>query len=80
MVRANIGYFSAQYGSPLFDDLPRTSLLASPELGLCYCSNFPLKISGSIGYNLFTGNGVTGPGTLYPVFVQTSITWNVLRK
>jgi hypothetical protein len=80
MVRANIGYFSAQYGSPLFDDLPRTSLLASPELGLCYCPTFPLKISGSIGYNLFTGTGVTGPGTLYPVFVQTSITWNVLRK
>ncbi|GAB3758552.1 hypothetical protein GCM10028817_31800 [Spirosoma pomorum] len=80
IVRANVGYFSAQYGSPIFNDLPRTSLLASPELGLCYCPNFPLKISGSIGYNLLTGTGVAGPGTLYPVFVQTSITWNVLRK
>lgn len=80
VVRANVGYFSAQYGNAIFDDLPSTSMLASPELGLCYCPNFPLKINGSIGYNLLTGTGVTGPGTLYPVFVQTSITWNVLRK
>lgn len=80
VVRANVGYFSAQYGSAIFDELPSTSLLASPELGLCYCPNFPLKINGSIGYNLLTSTGVSGPGTLYPVFVQTSITWNVLRK
>lgn len=78
-VKANAGYFRADYGSDLFNDLPRTSLLASPEVGLCYCPNFPLKVSGSIGYNLLTGNGISGPGTLYPVFVQTSITWNLFN-
>ncbi len=78
-IKANAGYFRADYGSNLFNDLPRTSLLASPEIGLCYCPKFPLKISGSIGYNLLTGNGVSGPGTLYPVFVQTSITWNLVK-
>ena len=80
IVKANVGYFKANYGSDLFNELPRTSLLASPEFGLCYYPNFPLKITASVGYNLLTGNGVTGPGTLYPVFVQTSITWNVLKK
>lgn len=80
VVKANIGYFKADYGSDLFNNLPRTSLLASPELGLCYCPNYPLKINASIGYNLITGNGLTGPGTLYPVFVQTSITWNILKS
>ncbi len=79
VVKANVGYFSAHYGSPIFNELPRTSLLASPEFGLCYCPNFPLKINASIGYNLLTGNGRSGPGTLYPVFVQTSITWNILK-
>jgi hypothetical protein len=79
-VKANVGYFKADYGLDLFNDLPQRSLLASPEIGLCYCPAFPLKISGSIGYNLLTGNGVLGPGTLYPVFVQTSITWNILKK
>lgn len=80
VVKANVGYFNADYGDALFDDLPHSSLLAQPELGLCYCPNFPLKINASVGYNIFSGNGTAGPGTLYPVFVQTSVTWNVLRK
>ena len=80
IARVNVGYFKADYGSSLFDQLPKTSLLASPELGLCYCPDFPLKINASVGYNLITGNGLLGPGTLYPVFVQSSITWSVLPK
>lgn len=80
VVKANVGYFMADYGDALFDDLSQSSLLASPELGLCFCPNFPLKINASVGYNVFSGDGTAGPGTLYPVFVQTSITWNVLRK
>lgn len=78
--KMNTGYFKASYGSDLFRDLPQRSLLVSPEFGLCYCPSFPLKIGGSIGYNLLTGNGLTGPGTLYPVFVQIGITWNLLKK
>jgi hypothetical protein len=80
VAKLNVGYFSADYGSNIFDALPKTSLLASPEFGLCYCPNFPLKVNASIGYNLITGNGLTGPGTLYPVFLQTSITWNILKS
>lgn len=80
VAKVNVGYFRADYGDALFDDLPQSSLLASPELGLCYCPNSPLKIGATIGYNGLTGNGETGPGTLYPVFVQTSITWNILKK
>lgn len=80
VVKANGGYFKATYGNALFDDLPQTSLLVSPELGLCYCPNIPLKVNASLGYNVLTGDGLSGPGTLYPVFVQTSITWNLLKK
>ncbi|MBC3786172.1 hypothetical protein [Spirosoma utsteinense] len=80
VARVNVGYFAADYGSSLFDVLPKTSLLASPEFGLCYCPNFPLKINASIGYNVITGDGLTGPGTLYPVFIQTSVTWNILKS
>lgn len=80
VIRANIGYFMADYGDALFDELPQSSMLASPELGLCFCPNFPLKINASVGYNVFSGDGTRGPGTLYPVFVQTSITWNILKS
>lgn len=80
VARLNAGYFVADYGSELFNDLPRTSPLLSPELGLCWCPKFPLKVHASVGYNLLTGDGLTGPGTLYPVFVQTSLTWNVFQK
>lgn len=80
VVKVNGGYFRADYGDALFNELPRTSPLVSPELGLCYCPTFPLKINASVGYNLLTGNGTAGPGTLFPVFVQTSLTWTVLKK
>jgi len=80
LVRVNAGYFKADLGSPIFADLPNSSPLASPEIGLCICPKGGLKVSASIGYNLITGDGVDGPGTLYPVFGQASITWNVLKK
>lgn len=80
VLRANVGYFLADLGDPIFDQLPHTSLLASPEFGLCYCPRIPLKVYAGIGYNLLSGDGISGPGTLYPVFVQTSITWNILKK
>jgi hypothetical protein len=80
LVRGNLGYFTAYLGDSMFDDLPNKSLLASGEGGLCLCPDFPLKLYTSIGYNLITGNGIKGPGTLYPVFIQTSITWNILKN
>ncbi|GAA4454519.1 hypothetical protein GCM10023189_21110 [Nibrella saemangeumensis] len=80
LVRFNVGYFSADLGSDLFNSLPHSGLLASPEFGLCYSPRSPLKLTGSLGYNLTAGNGMSGPGTLYPVFVQTSLLWNILKK
>lgn len=79
-VRLNTGYFIADYEDPVFDVLPNTSILLSPETGLSYRFTFPLKAGISLGYNLITGDGMDGPGTLYPLFVQTSITWNIFAK
>jgi hypothetical protein len=76
-VRLNTGYFSADYGNKIFDVLPRKSLLLSSDIGLCFQTNSPVKISTSIGYNFITGNGLSGPGTLYPVFYQLTLSWNL---
>jgi hypothetical protein len=75
--RLNTGYFSADYGNKIFDFLPRKSLLLSADIGLCFETNLPLKISASLGYNFITGNGLSGPGTLYPLFYQLTVSWNV---
>jgi hypothetical protein len=75
----NTGYFYADYEEEVFDDLPNSSIILSPEAGLSFRTNFPLKISASLGYNLITGDGERGPGTLYPLFLQTSVTWDLFK-
>lgn len=80
LIRVNTGYFIADYEEEIFDDLPNSSILFSPEMGLCFKTRSPLKLAASLGYNLITGDGVDGPGSLFPLFIQTSITWNVLSK
>jgi len=78
--RLNLGYFSADYEYAIFEDLQNNSLLLSPEFGISVNpKNLPLKISTSLGYNVVTGDGVNGAGTLYPLFIQTSVTWSVLK-
>ncbi|MES2830343.1 MAG: hypothetical protein V4687_19435 [Bacteroidota bacterium] len=76
-LRGNIGYFSADYESELFENLANSSAIISADAGLMYRIIAPLKISLSIGYNAITGEGDKGAGTLYPVFYQTSLTWNL---
>jgi len=73
----NIGYFSADYGSEIFDVLDNTSVLASLEFGLSYTFIKKLKLSSSFGYNFISGDGMNGPGTLYPIFIQSTISWNL---
>jgi len=79
-IRANAGYFSADYGDKIFDVLPRKSLLLSADAGISFQTNLPLKISTSLGYNFITGNGLSGPGTLYPVFYQVTLSWNIFNR
>jgi hypothetical protein len=77
--RLNTGYFFANYGDKIFNFLPRKSILLSTDIGICFESNLPLKISTSLGYNFITGNGLSGPGTLYPVFYQLTLSWNLFK-
>ena len=78
--RLNLGYFSADYEYAIFDVLPNTAFLFSIEAGISYEFEFPITLNISTGYNLNTGNGIDGPGTLYPVFYQMSIFYTLIRK
>mgnify|MGYP006080485861 CR=1 FL=1 len=73
----NIGYFNADYGSEIFDILDNTSLITALEFGLSYTFITKLKLFGSFGYNFISGNGMEGPGTLYPIFLQSTISWKL---
>ena len=78
-VRLNTGYFTADYESPIFNNLQNNSALLSVDGGLSYSFKSPLKLNVSIGYNAITGDGEQGAGTLYPVYFQTSVLWNLKK-
>ncbi|MDB5263535.1 MAG: hypothetical protein JWQ14_2818 [Adhaeribacter sp.] len=78
-LRANAGWFRADYESEIFQNLTNSSPLLSAELGLAVPTTRRLKTSASLGYNLITGDGSNSPGTLYPLFYQLSVTWNLLK-
>ncbi|MEN8249801.1 MAG: hypothetical protein ABFS32_12785 [Bacteroidota bacterium] len=76
----NFGLFHADYESDIFNDLPNNSLLVSLEPGINYPVNEQISIMTSFGYNFITGDGVSGPGTLYPLFYQFSVGYKILKK
>ena len=78
--RLNLGYFHANYEVAIFDVLPNTAILFSVDAGLSYEFKVPLTIHLGAGYNLNTGNGSSGPGTLFPVFYQMSIYYAILKQ
>ena len=78
-IRLNTGYFTAYYESPIFNNLQNNSALLSLDGGLSYSFKSPLKLNASIGYNAITGDGEQGAGTLYPVYFQTSVLWNLKK-
>jgi hypothetical protein len=74
LLKLNTGYFVSDMEYAIFEVLPHQSALLSLEGGLCVKpTQHPLKINASIGYNFITGNGVSGPGTLYPLFYQLTL-------
>ena len=76
----NTGFFHSDMETPMFSVLPHNSLLFSVEAGLFYKFKFPAAASLSAGYNLISGDGVTGPGTLFPVYYQLSVFYYIGKK
>lgn len=80
IARLNAGYFYADYEDPIFNELDNSSLLVSIDAGVYYQFDFPLTIGLSAGYNLSSGNGESGPGSLYPIFYQMSLFYTVFKQ
>jgi hypothetical protein len=78
-VRANAGWFRADYESDIFKNLTKSSPLVSAELGLLVPTKYRFNAAVSAGYNLITGDGSDSPGTLFPLFYQLSLTYSILK-
>ncbi len=76
----NTGFFHADMENIQFFSLPHNSMLFSLETGLFYKFKFPLATSLSVGYNMINGDGISTPGTLFPVFYQMSIFYYFGKK
>jgi hypothetical protein len=77
-IRLNAGYAHANYGSDIFNRIPDHSFIISFEGGMSYDLRLPLRITLNGGYNLLTGNGISGLGTIYPVYLQCSLLYRIL--
>jgi len=80
MLRLNVGYANAHYGDAIFDVLPQNDLLLSFETGVGYTLPFmqnKMKVLLSGGYNFISGNGITGLGTVYPVYGSLAFFWKM---
>ncbi|MBP8851070.1 MAG: hypothetical protein KBG80_11005 [Breznakibacter sp.] len=60
-----------------FKILPHKSPLFSLEGGIAFKLKYPVKLFNSFGYNFITGDGISGPGTLYPFYYQISLLYVV---
>jgi len=78
IVKLNAGYFYVDLENPIFSDLPHTSALLSVESGIEMNLKLPIKPQITFGYNFITGDGLSGPGTLFPLFFQLSISYKIL--
>jgi hypothetical protein len=77
--RLNTRYFHADYEEAIFDVLPNNAFLFSVDAGVSYEFSIPLTVSLSAGYNLNSGSGTSGPGTLYPFYYQMSIFFTIFK-
>jgi hypothetical protein len=75
IARINIGLASAQLGSS-FSTLSSRTMLLSLETGCHYThKKYSYRLYG--GYNLLTGNGISGLGTIYPIYAGVGIMYSL---
>lgn len=76
ITRLNLGYSKAFYGEG-FSNITSSGMLCSIETGFQYRIAKKLTTSLFGGYNLITGNGINGLGTIYPIYYGLGIKWYI---
>jgi hypothetical protein len=66
------GWFWLDVEEPMFEVLPHSSVLATFSFGSEIPVYGPFLTRIGMDYHLITGDGLQGPGSLYPLFMHTS--------
>lgn len=79
ITRLNLGYSKAFYGKG-FSNITSNSILCSIEAGFKYTIIKTVSANIYGGYNILTGNGINGLGTIYPIYSGVSLNWLLSTK
>ncbi len=78
VIKLNTGLFVLDTEFEIFSELPNKSMMLSAEFGLGYDIDGPFDLTTTLGYNLITGDGLNGPGTLYPIFLNLMVNYTLM--
>ena len=81
VTRLNAGYFYSDLEEDIFDGVPNTAFLFSPEIGFTYSSKkLPISLNLGSGYYIITGKEGYSPGTLQPLYFHLDIYYTLFKK
>ena len=80
MTKLNLGYLVADYEYEIFDILPNTAFLLSPQVDLSYeLPWLPAKAQLGIGYFINVQEESKSPGTFQPLYYHLSVYYQFFK-
>lgn len=80
LARLNLGYLKANLEYEIFDDLPNSAFLFSPEFGMCYTfKNLPIALNTGIGYYVSVQPENKTPGTFQPLYYHFTAYYQLFK-
>ena len=81
VTRLNFGYFYSDLEEEVFDEIPNTSFLFSPEVGFTYEFNkIPIALNLGTGYYILGKDDGYSPGTLQPLYYHLDIYYVLFKN
>lgn len=78
ITKLNLGIFKADLEEEFFSELPNSTTLISPEIGLSYqLRSLPITANAGLGFNANIFDGGKSPGTQQPLYYHLSFYYNL---
>lgn len=81
VTRLNLGYFYSDLEEDMFNEIPNTAFLFSPEIGFAYdFRKLPISLNAGTGYYIITEKEGYSPGTLQPLYFHLDIYYTFTKS